>query len=409
MERAEGCPYKLDQEKVAYFAAHFDHHDPEFGQDPYPVLRAMQEKGPITWSDNYGGFWIVTGYDEAHWIWQKFDLFATQPSVSVPAGLGHHRPMLPLEVDPPEHGKYRALLAPFFSPGHVATLEPEVRQTCSRLIDAFIDRRECEFISELAQPLPTEIFVKLVGIPSEEAGDFTQWNHDILHGQHKDPSGALRQKAGAAARARLEQLMVQRQSEGGTGGDIISILVRSTVDDRPVTDDEILDTAFLFFLAGLDTLQGELGFHFAFLSQHPEHRDRLVREPQLIPKALEELLRWEGLNISGRNVTRDIEYAGVKMKKGDPIVLVNRAANRDPRIYNQPDDVNFDRESSRNLTFAVGPHRCIGSHLARLELRVVHEEMHRRIPDYRLKDGEEISIHCGNVSGVDALPLVWGR
>jgi hypothetical protein len=390
---------------VEYFAEHFDHHHPAFGQDPYPVYRTMQSRCPVTHSDNYGGFWIVTGFEESRYVWQHADLFATQPSVSVPHGLGNKRPMLPLEVDPPLHTKHRMLLAPVFAPNRITAMESKIRQICDELIDTFIDRGECELITELAQPFPTRIFVDMLGIPQQEASRFRDWNHDILHGQHKDPTGASRAKAGAQARGRLAEILAERRRE--RRDDIISVLIDSAVDGQKLSDEEILDHAFLLFLAGLDTVQGAIGFQFAFLSQHPEHRDRLVREPEIIPKAVEELLRWEGLNISGRNATRNVELAGMTIRKGDPVVIVNRAADRDPRVFTDPDTVDFGRDPKGTLAFGAGPHRCVGSHLARLEMRVVHEHMHRRVPGYRLKPGHQVSTHGGNVAGVDALSLVW--
>jgi cytochrome P450 len=398
-------PRKLEPDEVEYFATRFDHHHPAFGQDPYPVYQVMQSRCPVTHSDNYGGFWIVTGFDEARYVWQHADLFATQPSVSVPHGLGNRRPMLPLEVDPPLHTKHRMLLAPVFAPNRISAMEPKIRQICDQLIDAFIDRGECEFITELAQPFPASLFVDMLGIPHDEAEQFKHWNFEILHGQHRDPTGASRARAGAEARGRLAEILAERRRE--RRDDILSVLVDSEVDGQKLDDEEILDHAFLLFLAGLDTVQGAIGFQFAFLSQHPGHRDRLVREPEIIPKAVEELMRWEGLNISGRNATRDTELAGATIRKGDPVVIVNRAADRDPRVFTDPDSVDFDRDPKGTLAFGAGPHRCVGSHLARLEMRVVHEHMHRRIPSYRLQPGHVVSTHGGNVAGVDALPLVW--
>jgi cytochrome P450 len=400
-----GAPRDLTSDEAEYFAAHFDHHHPAFGQDPYPVYQLMQSRCPVAHSDNYGGFWIVTGMEEARYAWQHADLFATQPSVSVPHGLGNKRPMLPLEVDPPLHTRYRMLLAPVFAPNRITAMEPEIRRICDELIDGFIDRKECELITELAQPFPTRIFVDMLGIPQEEAAAFRNWNYTILHGQHHDPTGATRAKAGAEARARLAEILAERKR--GRKQDILSVLIDSEIEGQKLDDEEILDHAFLLFLAGLDTVQGAIGFQFVFLSQHPEHRDRMVREPGITAKAIEELLRWEGLNISGRNATQDVELAGAMIRKGDPVVIVNRAAGRDPRVYADPETVDFDRDPKGTLAFGAGPHRCVGAHLARLELRIVHEHMHRRIPGYRLQPGHRISTHGGNVAGVDALPLVW--
>jgi cytochrome P450 len=397
--------YELTPEDVEHFIENFDHHDPKFGMDPYPVYERMVRECPIKFSPNYGGFWVFTGYEEAHWGWQNYELLATAPSVSVPKGLGNHRPLLPIEVDPPIHNKYRSLIAPVFSPGRVAAQEPELRAICNELIDTFIDRGECEFVSELAGPLPTRLFVELLGIPAEEAPSFRDWNFTILHGVADDPTGEKRAAAGTNARNRLEEIMNERKHQRGE--DIISILLDSEVDGEKLIEEELLDIAFLLFLAGLDTVQGALGFHYAYLSTHLEHRDMLVKDPSLIPDAVEELLRWDGVVISGRNVTRDFEYKGHEFKQGQQVIFINRPADRDPLQFENPDEVDFHRSPNRHIAFAVGPHRCVGSHLARLELQIVAEEMHRRIPTYRLKPGTVVKSHHGNVSGVEELHLVW--
>jgi cytochrome P450 len=396
---------ELTPDEVDHFVNNFDHHDPRFGQDPFPVYERMVRECPIQFSPNYGGFWVITGYEEAHWAWQNYEFLATQPSVSVPAGLGNTRPMLPLEVDPPIHSKYRSLLAPVFAPARIEALEPEIRALCDSLIDDFIDRGECEFIAEFAEPLPTRIFATMLGIPLDEAETFKRWKNAILHGVADDPTGIARADAGKNARERLAEILEERKRQ--RGDDIISVLIDSEVDQERLDDESLLDIAFLLFLAGLDTVQGALGFQYAYLATHPQQRDRLVSKPSLIKSATEELLRWDGVVIAGRNVTRDFEYKGHQFKRGQQVIMVNRPADRDPREFDAPDSVKFDRGPLRSIAFAVGPHRCVGSHLARLEIKVVHEQMHERIPTYRLKQGTTVRSHGGNVAGLDELFLAW--
>jgi len=394
----------LTAQEIDEFVQNFDHHDPRFGQDPYPVLQRMVRECPIKHSSNYGGFWVFTGFEQVRWGYQNYELLSSV-SVSVPSGQGNPRPMIPVEIDPPLHSKYRSLLAPVFAPARIGALETEIRAICTDLIDSFIEKGECEFITQLAQPLPTRMFVKMLGIPPDEADTFKHWNHAILHGVADDPDGTKRAATGQAARSRLRELLELRKRQ--RSDDIISILIDSEVDGESLDDEHLLDIAYLLFLAGLDTVQGAVGFQFAFLASHPEHRDRLVADPPLIPEAIEELLRWESVVIAGRVATHDFEYEGFTFKKGDRVVLVDRAADRDPRAFDDPDAVNFDRTGMRHVAFAVGPHRCVGSHLARLEMKVVHEEMHRRIPDYRLKEGTVVTTHGGNVAGLDELWLEW--
>lgn len=384
----------------------FDHQARSYAQDPFPALERAFDLGPITWTDAHGGYYVVTGYEEVRWIWANWEVFSGRPSVSIPPGLGSERPLMPVEIDPPDHTKYRSLLNPVFSPRRMRELEPKIRASADRLIDAFIDRGSCDLIGEFAHILPTEIFVQMLGVPLEEGEQWRQWNHDVLH-SYADGSGTdLPQIAGRAALDRLYELLELRKAE--RADDIISVLIDSRHEGEQLSDDEIVDMSYGLFLAGLDTVQAALGVHYAFLAQSPGHRDRLVADPTLIPAAVEELLRWDSLVSAARTVTRDVEYAGVEFKKGDRVLMVNRAADRDPRIWDDPAEVDFDRPSRGTLVFGAGPHRCVGSHLARLELQIAHERIHARIPDYRLAPDARLEWHTGTVAGLSEVPLVWG-
>ncbi len=384
----------------------FDHQARSYAQDPFPVLERAFELSPITWTDAHGGYYVVTGYEEVRWIWSNWEVFSGRPSVSIPPGLGSERPLMPVEIDPPDHAKYRSLLNPVFSPRRMRELEPKIRTSADRLIDAFVDRGSCDLIGEFAHILPTEIFVQMLGVPLEEGEQWRQWNHDVLH-SYAEGSGTERPKlAGQAAMGRLYELLELRKAE--RADDIISVLIDARHEGEGLTDDEIVDMSYGLFLAGLDTVQAALGVHYAFLSQHSGHRDQLVADPSLIPTAVEELLRWDSLVSAARTVTRDVEHAGVEFKKGDRVLMVNRAADRDPRVWDNPAEVDFTRPSRGTLVFGAGPHRCVGSHLARLELQIAHERIHARIPDYRLAPGARLEWHTGTVAGLSEVPLVWG-
>lgn len=384
----------------------FDHQAHDYAQDPFPALEAAFELGPITWTDAHGGYYVVTGYEEVRYIWSNWEIFSGQPSVSIPPGLGSERPLLPVEVDPPAHIKYRSLLNPVFSPRRMRALESKIRASADRLIDAFIDRGSCDLIREFAHILPTEIFVQMLGVPLEEGEQWRQWNHDVLHSYSDGGSSDRPKVAGQLAIARLYELVEMRHRE--RADDIISVLIDARHEGERLTDDEIVDMAYGLFLAGLDTVQAALGVQYAFLGRSPRHRDALVADPGLIPAAVDELLRWDSLVSAARTVTRDVEYAGIQFKKGDRVLMVNRAANRDPRIWENPAEVDFHRPSRGNLVFGAGPHRCVGSHLARLELQISHERIHARIPDYRLAPDAELKWHTGTVAGLAEVPLVWG-
>jgi cytochrome P450 len=392
-------------EVVCPHTALFDHQDPGYAQDPFAVLEQVFHEGPIGWSEEHGGFWVVTGYEEAHWIWSIWESFGTWPSVSIPAGLGSDRPLLPVESDPPQHRRYRGPLNAVFSPRRMRELESSIRQSAVDLIEAFAGRGECDFIADLAHILPTEVFARMLGVPVEEAEQWRQWNFEILHSHHEDPTGARRKTAGNIARDRLADLLAERRRERAQ--DILSVLIDAEAENGPLTDEEIIDLGYGLFLAGLDTVQAALGIQFWYLATHPDQQEELARDLALIPRAVEELLRWDSLTSVARTVRRDTEYKGVLFRAGDRVLVSSRAANRDPRVWDSPQIADFARPVKPTIVFASGPHRCVGSHLAREELRIVHEEMARRIPRYQLRPGARLEFHTGTVGGLSSLPLEW--
>jgi cytochrome P450 len=393
----------MGSELTEEFVESFDHHDPRLGEITHEVYAEMVERCPVKWSDNHGGYWVVSGYEEAHYAFQHYEQFSAYPSVSVPA-FHLARPMLPLEVDPPIHQKYRSLLAPVFAPPRINALEDQIRETATTLIDGFIDRGKCELISEFADPLPVSIFTKMMGLPTEEMSRFRDWKNAILHGMHESPE--VPKRATEQLEAYIYDLLADRKKD--RRDDILSVLIDSTVEGEKLTDEEIYDTTFLLFLAGLDTVTASIGLHFLYLAQHADVRDRIVADPAIIPDAVEELMRFESLIIGGRTLTEDLEIFDVKMKKGDRLVINTVAADRDPSQFPDADKVVLDRENNRHLAFGAGPHRCVGSHLARIELKVAYEEIHKRIPNYEFEPGAEVHRHADNVHGVDRVPLVWG-
>lgn len=409
MERAPDDPRRLDEAAIERLVAEFDHHDAAFVQDPYPVYARLREQGDVVHSEHYGGFYVPTRFADIRAIWRDYARFSVQPSVNLPSGFGNSRPMLPLEVDPPLQSKYRKLLTPAFAPQKLAVLEPRVREICVRLIDAFAGRRGCEVINDLAERLPTEVFVQFYGIPPEESDQFLHWKNAALHSLGTDPSGQTALTAGGEVVARFQALLNERRDTArASDPDIISSLLTTEIDGESLTDEEIIDISFMFFLAGLDTVQAAMGMQLYFLATHPEHQRRIRDEPGVVPAAIEELLRWEGEVTTRRTAVDDVEVAGTTIPKGCPVLLVNRIANRDPAMFPDPDTVDFDRPNAgKHVAFGSGPHRCLGLGLARLELRVVHEELHRRLPEYRVKPGSEINMYGGNVAGLDTLYLEW--
>ena len=225
----------VDQALIDEMAADLDHHDPRLGDVSHEVYRAMRERCPIAHSDRYGGFWIITGFDEAHDAYQRYDLFTAYPDGEHPGRRGSPPPMLPLEVDPPIHGKYRSLLAPVFSPPRIQALEPTIRKFCDELIDVFIDRGKCEFVSEFASPFPTMIFGLMMDIPMSEAQQCHRWKDMVLHGHADDPDGTKRAQAGADLQAYLSGVAEDARRTGATTSSASSSTPRSTARNSPTT------------------------------------------------------------------------------------------------------------------------------------------------------------------------------
>jgi cytochrome P450 len=381
------------------------HHDPRFVADPFGAFDGVRGQRTF-YSPAYGGYWVLTEAADIRAAFQHPEWFSSRITGIPPTP--RPRQLLPLELDPPDHGAYRHPLAPVFSPKAVTQLESRIRATSVELIDRFAATGRCEFLADFAVPFPTTIFVDLLGLPAAEAPRLAAWNHALLHA-HDEPQ--RREEAKTAIAAYLDDLVTRRMGEAGRGAgrddDLFAVLLAAEVDGRPLTKDEIFDYAFLLFVAGLDTVTAALGFSFAYLARNADHRKELVADPALVPSAVEELLRSHSIVNPARTVTEDVEFAGVCMRAGDRVLVSTVLANRDPAEFDDPAAVDFHRSVNRHLAFGAGPHRCLGSHLARCELRVALEEFHRRIPDYRIEDGAVIRAHGGGAMGVDHLPLVW--
>jgi cytochrome P450 len=381
----------------------FDYHtDEAFLSDPFAAWDKARELR-VFWSTAYGGYWVLTHLEDIRATYQDPDLFSSKV-IGIPAGR-YPRTLRPLALDPPEHGVYRQVLAAAFSPNAAARMSGDVQERCRSLICSFAADGSCEFVGQFARPFPTTIFVAMLGLPAEEAAKLERWNHDLTH-VYEDPG--VRQAAAQNIEHYLDQAVDERQAQPSVDGDdVLSVLVRGSVYGRSLTHDEIVDYAFLLFMAGLDTVTAASAFAFHTLASRPDLRHRLVADPAIIPQAVEELLRAHAIVNAARTATRDTTIAGVHIKAGDLLLVSTALACRDPEEFDHADSVDLDRSQNRHLAFGAGPHRCLGSHLARLELRTALEEFHQQIPDYRIPDGADIKIHGGGVLGIDQLPLEW--
>jgi cytochrome P450 len=323
--------------------------------------------------------------------------------------LGNVRPLIPLSVDPPNHSKYRKLLDPLFAPRRMDAAEPDITERVHHFMDMFVARGECHFTNEFAVPFPSAVFLGLMGLPWEELDAMLRMKDGIIRPGGFEISMEERQRrmeqTGQDIYAYFNAILDERERE--PRDDILTQFLHAKVDGEELTREEILDICFLFLLAGLDTVTDSLTCSFAYLAQHPHHRRQIVDDPSVIPAAVEELLRWES-PVPGvpRFCTENTEVAGCPVKSGAMVSVSVAAANLDPNEFPDPFDVRFDREVNRHLAFGGGVHRCLGSHLARRELRVVLREWHRRIPEYELKPGIELHYVTG-LRSVENLELVW--
>lgn len=367
-------------------------------------------RGPIVYSTAHGGHWVVTGYDLAQEVLRDPGTFS---SSSVNLTNISDRKQLPIELDPPVHTAFRKALQPLFSPTRMKALEPRIRRTINDLIDGFAARGECEFVAEFAHELPASVFLTLMGWPVEDGPMFTEQTDIALvgiPGATPEESDAARLTAANRMYDYFRAMVAERRGSGAADpDDVTAAVINSQLEidgeTRSLTDDELSQMFYLLLIAGLHTVQGSLAWSMMLLSEEPEQRQRLVADPSLIPAAVEEILRIETATTTGRIVTRDTELGGVRLKEGDQVLTVLGGANRDPHEFDQPDVLRIDRTPNRQLAFGSGPHRCIGSHLARLELRIALEEIHRRIPDYWLDPENPPIAHASQVRGVVSLPL----
>jgi cytochrome P450 len=279
----------------------------------------------------------------------------------------------------------------------------------NRIIDEFVARGECEFHEDFATPLPSTIFLALVGLPQSDLPQFLRWRDDTIRpdATSEEEAQRIREAAGQAISGYFETALEEKRRNPDDR--LLSRIVTAEVDGRPLTQAEMLGMCHLLLLGGLDTVTATLDCMIAYLAQHPERRRAIVADPALMNPAIEELLRHQSpVMMVPRVVAQDVEIGGVTIAAGDGATLLVGAANCDAAEFDDADEMKLDRGANRHLAFGGGPHRCLGSHLARMELRVAMEEFHKRIPEYELAEGAEIHFSAG-IRQADNLPLVFPR
>ncbi|QTH21155.1 cytochrome P450 [Rhizorhabdus wittichii] len=351
-------------------------------------------------AEHGAGTWVLTHAADIRRVLQDDMLFSSKDKTARTRGRGWG--LIPLEVDPPDHAKYRALMNPLFSPARMAALEKQVRARAVAMIEELLPQGQCDFVTDFAQRFPAAIFVDLMGLPSDRTPQFMAWEGQMLGGDY-----AAKLRATDEVIAYLEELAAERRAN--PIDDLMSFAVTAEMDGRRLSDGEVMGIVFLLFIGGLDTVASSLGFHFRYLAEHPEEQARLRADPARIPDAVEELLRAFAVVTTSRFARQDVEIGGVTIRAGELVTTSTVLASRDPREFSDPGRVDLTRSPNRHNAFSFGAHRCIGSHLARRELVIAQEEWLRRAPTLAVASGAAITAHGGGVLGLDTLPLHWNR
>jgi cytochrome P450 len=335
-------------------------------------------------------------------VLQNPALFSSKNGTGFSFLLGHELDLIPLEIDPPEHMKYRIHFNKPLSPQAVAPREDAVRETAVELIEKFQAKGKCEFVDEFASQFPVYIFMTLFGMPLEDFDKILNLEYKLLHVSNTIET---RMQAAKDIYAYLEKMLADKRKT--PADDLASNILDFKIDDRDITDKEILGMYYLLFVGGLDTVASSLGYAFRYLANNPQAQQKLRDNPDLIPGAVEELFRMHSVVEVRRTVSEDTTFHGVELKAGDFVNCITAIISLDENEFDNPLVANIERSPNRHGSFVFGPHRCMGSNLARLEMRVALEEWLKRIPTFSMEPGAEPESNLGAVVSLANLPLVW--
>jgi cytochrome P450 len=372
-----------------------------WGRDAQAAWITLREQGPVFWPND--GLVVATSGASVAEALHDAGIFSSNPSAMY---FGSDTGAIPLQIDPPYHSHYRKMLDPMFTPKLMAAREPAITMLANRLIDGFIDKGEVDFSHDFAVPFPSEVFLHLMGLPFDELAQFIHVKEQMIRPSGADEAARLQSQQQAAGWIfqYINTALDDRKKK--PTDDMLGYFSRLE-DEGRLARDEILSICVLFIPAGLDTVTDTLECSFAFLAAHPSHRQQIVDDPGLIPAAVEELLRYESPVPSVTRITmQDTQLGGCPVAKDTKVRALLAVANHDPAIHPDPETVDFSRESNPHIAFGAGVHRCVGSHLARNELRIALREWHRRIPQYEIAPGTELRYR-ESLREIEHLPLVF--
>ncbi len=393
----------INREPVADWHSDLDHFDPDFVADPYPIYEDLRGQCPVAHSDRYGGMtWLTKAADVAAAA-NATEIFSSRRIIISEVPTDRRGLVLPpINIDPPDHTDHRRLLLPFFTPKATAEWEPTIRDICSGLLRGLQGQTEFDVAAAYAQEIPGDVTARMLGVPLEDTPQFRKWLHDLLEVGPTDP--AVARETTAEMMDYLLQLTRERRADR-KDGDVVQYLLDQRLDGEELGDDEIARTLFLLLIAGVDTTWSALGFSLLHLATHPEDRRRIGKNKQLIPTAVEEFLRAYSPVFVARVAEEDTEVSGCPVTAGEWTVLAFPSANRDPELFDRPDEILIDREENRHSAFGLGVHRCLGSNLARLEMQIAIEMWMHQFPDFELTDPTAVTYSAGHVRGPRAIPI----
>lgn len=393
-------------EPVEDWAEDFEIFDPAFVRDPYPIWQDLREQGcPFARSERRGSTFMPTTFEAVREVASRTDDFSSFQVTVVPIPVDYddqgNRIRSVITTDAPDHTPERRLILPFFAPKAVERYREHTQDLCRQLIRGFIEDGHADFAGQYARQIPPRIIAAILGIDPDMSDEFTTWVQGVLELGLQDPE--VREHYSQIIRQFFVDQIAYRKEH--PGDDLISFLVHAELDGAPVPMHVIRGNIGLMLIAGIDTTWSSIGSALWHLATHPEDRRRLVEEPELIPIAVEEFLRAYSPVTMARVATRDTQLGDREVKEGDRILLPFPAANRDPAMFENPEEIIIDREVNRHIAFGSGIHRCLGSNLARLEMQVAIEEMLRMIPEFEIADADAVTWAGGQVRGPRYLPV----
>ena len=399
---------------VRDWASDYDIFDPDYVRDPAPVWKELRERCPIAHTERWGGSWLPTRYEHLQKMVKMVPALSSASPLVVPPSPemieileaetekhGETSRTPPITSDPPRHRPYRRIIMPLFSPHAVEKHIPYTRDLCNGLIDGFIGERRADAAADYAEQITPRVIAHILGIDPGRADEFVTWVRGVLEFGLTEPEQMVEYRT--RIRAFFQEMVTERRET--PRGDAISMLIASEAEGEKLTDYRILGMCSLLLIAGIDTTWSAISSSLLHFATHPADRARLRAEPELLPTAVEELLRFYAPVTMGRIVTEPVELDGAEMQEGDRVLLNFPGANRDPAAFERADEVVLDRRQNRHMAFGLGIHRCAGSNLARMEMQVALRVWFDRIGEFELADPDAVTWAGGQVRGPRSVPV----